>query len=157
VKIEGKTYNRYRAWHPRDHLFARYARRNADGSIGVGSQIHLAEMFGANPKYLVDTVTDIIKLDEEGYIHRPRIHGLRLAEMEYSFEERENGTLYCNSLTIGGRGVLGKIINPLIRKFVFDRQRGEAWIKHNVEEVGNFEFFLPDLYYSQNRAKEVSF
>lgn len=155
VEIEGKSYNRYRVWHPRDHLFARYAKRNADGSIGVGSQIHLAEMFGANPKYLVDTVTDIVKLDEEGYVHRPRLHGLRLVEMKYSFEEKENGTLYRNSLTIGGRGLLGKIINPLIRKSVFDRKRGNAWIKHNIEEVGNFEFFLPDLYFSQNRAKKV--
>ncbi len=157
VEIEGKSYNRYRVWHPRDHLFARYAKRNADGSIGVGSRIHLAEMFGANPKYLVDTVTEIVKLDEEGYVHRPRLHGLRLVEMEYSFEEKEDGTLYCNSLTVGVRGGLGKIINPLIRKFVFDRKRGEAWIKHNIEEVGNFEFFLPDLYFSKTGNSKFAF
>jgi hypothetical protein len=53
VEIEGKKYNRYRVWHPEDHVFLEYARRNADGTIGVGSVIHLAEMLNANPKYLV--------------------------------------------------------------------------------------------------------
>lgn len=27
-----------------------------------------------------------------------------------------------------------------------DEARGRAWIQHNVEEVGNFESFLPQLY-----------
>jgi hypothetical protein len=29
---------------------------------------------------------------------------------------------------------------------VFDEARGRAWITHNIEEVGNFETFLPKLY-----------
>lgn len=146
VEIGGRRVNRYRAWHPEDHIFAKYTKLNPDGSIDVGSEIHLAEMLGGNPKYLVHIRTEIKKLDETGYIHQPRIHGVKLAEMEYSFEKAPGGTLYRNSLTIGIKGFLGKLVNPLIKKFVFDEERGHAWIKHNIEEVGNFESFLPELY-----------
>jgi hypothetical protein len=151
VEIEGEKYNRYRVWHPEDHVFLAYTRRNPDGTIGVGSVIHLAEMLNANPKYLVHIYTEIKKLDETGYIHQPRIHGLQLAQMDYTFAAVAGGTLYKNSLSIGLKGCLGKFLNPLIRKFAFDEKHGNAWIKHNIEEVGNFEFFLPQLYQQNNK------
>ncbi len=72
----GQVLPRYRVWHPRDHIAIEYSQRNADGSVGVGSFIHLTEMLGANPDYLVDVHTEICKLDEEGFVHRPRFHGL---------------------------------------------------------------------------------
>jgi hypothetical protein len=34
----------------------------------------------------------------------------------------------------------------LIRRRAFTEAMGRAWLKHNVEEVGNLEFFLPALY-----------
>jgi hypothetical protein len=150
VEIDGVKYDRYRVWHPRDHIFAEYAKRNSDGIIGVGSVIHLAEMFDANPKYLIHIFTEIRKLDETGYIHQPRIHGLRLAEMEYSFEAAAEGTKYRNSLTFGVKGRLGRFVNPILRRFFFDEKRGIAWLKHNIEEVGNFEFFLPKLFAAES-------
>jgi hypothetical protein len=45
-----------------------------------------------------------------------------------------------------GEGLVGKLVNWVIRTFVFDEARGRAWIKQNIEEVGNFESFLPKLY-----------
>ena len=153
VEIDGVPHNRYRVWHPVDHLFAEYARRGPDGTVGVGSVIHLAEMLNGRPEYLVHIYTEIKKLDETGYIHEPRIHGLRLARMDYEFETVEGGTRYVNSLTFGIEGRLGKLLNPLVRRFFFDEERGRAWIRHNVEEVGNFEFFLPDLYERENSVK----
>jgi hypothetical protein len=148
---EGRQLTRYRVWHPRDHLAIEYARRNPDGSISVGCVIHLTEMLGANPDYLIDVHTEIVKLDEEGFAHRPQFHGLRLAQMDYEFKETDAGTLYKNSLTVGAQGLVGKLLNWAIRTFVFDEARGRAWIKHNIEEVGNFESFLPNLYATENR------
>jgi hypothetical protein len=66
--------------------------------------------------------------------------------MDYEFAPTESGTLYRNSLTVGASGILGRLLNPLIRRFMFDEARGHAWIKHNIEEVGNFEAFLPQFY-----------
>lgn len=146
MMFDGRRLSRYRVWHPRDHVVIEYSRRNADGSAGVGSTIHLTEMLGANPDYLVDVHSDVIRLDEGGFSHRPRVFGLRAAAMDYTFRETDGGTIYHNSLTVGLTGVLGRILNPLIRRFVFDEARGHSWIVHNIEEVGNFESFLPRLY-----------
>lgn len=156
IEYEGKRLNRYRVWHPCDHVALSYSRRNPDGSIGVGCYIHLTEMFGANPNYLIDVHTEILKLDEEGFIHRPSFYGLRLARMDYEFQETAAGTLYRNSLTVGAQGIYGRILNPLIRTFIFDEARGHAWIKHNIEEVGNFEAFLPQLYASEVQLEMVA-
>ena len=155
VEIGGAKYNRYRVWHPRDHVSLEYVKRNPDGSVGVGSVIHLVEMLDAQPKYLVDVYTEITKLDETGYRHTPRVHGLKVAVMTYEFERVPEGTLYHNNIMVGARGLLGKLINPFIRRFVFDEANGRAWIKHNIEEVGNFEFFLPDLYQKEAGSKDT--
>jgi len=145
----GRKLNRYRVWHPRDHIAIEYASRNPDGTVGVGSVIHLTEMLGANPDYLVDVHTEIVKLDERGFGHRPTMGGFRFAAMDYEFKAVEQGTQYNNSLVVGTERFFGTAVNPLIRKFVFDEARGRAWIKHNIEEVGNFEAFLPQLYAAQ--------
>jgi hypothetical protein len=146
ITYAGRRLNRYRVWHPRDHIAVEYSRRNPDGSVGVGCVIHLTEMLGANPDYLIDVHTEIVKLDEEGFAHRPRFHGLRLARMDYEFQVTDGGTCYRNSLTVGATGAAGRVLNPLIRKLLFTEARGRAWVKHNIEEVGNFEAFLPQLY-----------
>jgi hypothetical protein len=146
MEYSGKRLSRYRVWHPRDHIAIEYASRNPDGAVGVGSVIHLIEMLGANPDYLIDVHSEIAKLDEQGFAHRPRLHGLRIAAMDYEFQPVASGTLYRNSLTVGAQGFLAPILNPLVRAFAFDETRGYAWIKHNIEEVGNFESFLPQLY-----------
>jgi hypothetical protein len=153
VVYDGQRLNRYRVWHPRDHIAIEYSRRNPDGSVGVGCVIHLTDMLGANPDYLIDVHTEIVKLDEQGFAHRPRFHGFRLARMDYEFKETEAGTNYHNSLTVGAQGIVGKLVNPVIRAFMFDEARGRAWIKHNIEEVGNFETFLPKLYAIESRVE----
>lgn len=155
MDYEGQRHSRYRVWHPCDHIAIEYSRRNPDGSIGVGCVIHLTEMLGANPDYRIDVHTLIVKLDEQGFAHRPRFHGLRLAQMDYEFAPAAAGTLYRNSLTVGASGILGRLINPLIRKYMFDETRGRAWIKHNVEEVGNFEAFLPQLYAAARDSAKI--
>lgn len=145
VEIHGRWLNRYRVWHPLDHVSARYVRRLPDGSIGPGARIHLVEILGRNPKYKVDVVTTIEKLDEEGFIHNPKSHGPRLARMEYAWREVAGGTLYKNSLVVPrdhGYWIFRKVVVPLL----FPEPKGRAWVKHNVEEVGMFENFLPDLY-----------
>lgn len=150
---DGQRLSRYRVWHPRDHIAIEYAKRNADGTVGVGSVIHLTEMLGANPEHLVDINTEITRLDERGFAHRPQTGGRQLVLMDYEFEAVASGTLYRNSLVVGAEGFAGRILNPLIRTFTFDEARGRAWIKHNIEEVGNFESFLPQLYAAEAGGK----
>lgn len=147
VQVAGQTVNRYRAWHPYDHVHASYARRLPDGSIGPGAAICLREYLGANRRYAVRTVTDIEKLDAEGFIHNPRVAGVSgLVRMEYRFTAVEGGTVYENRLLIGGVSGWRRWVSPLVQRLAFDEAHGIAWLRHNVEEVGAFEEFLPALY-----------
>lgn len=155
VIYDGRRIDRYRLWHPRDHVAVEYSKRYPDGTIGVECFIHLTEMLGANPDYLIDVHTEIVQLDEQGFAHRPRHHGVQVARMDYEFEAADGGVLYRNSLTVGLAGLAGRLVNGAIRKFLFDEPRGRAWIKHNIEEVGNFESFLPQLYDQRHEAVPV--
>lgn len=147
VEIAGQRIARYRAWHPYDHVHASYARRRPDGSVGPGAAIRLREYLGADPRFEVDVVTDIEKLDEEGYVHNPRLHGVSgLVRMEYRFTRVADGTLYENRLVVGGASGWRRALSPLAERLAFDAGHGRAWLRHNVEEVGAFEHFLPALY-----------
>lgn len=147
IEIGGKRHNRYRVWHPRDHVRNHYAWRRPDGTIGPGAAIALKEVLGRNPRYVVDVVTEIEKLDEEGFIHNPRAHGLKgFARMEYKFTAVPGGTLYENCLIFGKQAWWFRFVRPLLEPLVFPAGQGEAWLLHNIEEVGAFENFLPGLY-----------
>ncbi|HZY67134.1 MAG TPA: hypothetical protein VFE52_01015 [Devosia sp.] len=147
IRWGGRDYNRYRFWHPRDHVHASYARRLPDGSVGPGAAIRLIEVLGRNPRYVVDTVTHIERLDEGGYVHNPELHGRTgFARMEYTFEAVEGGTLYQNCLIVGAHAPWYPLVRPLVQAFAFTPEQGTAWLRHNVEEVGMFEAFLPELY-----------
>jgi hypothetical protein len=151
----GRRVSRYRVWHPQDHVSIRYAKRvvdERDGQIGPGTMLHIRENFGGNPRYAINALSEITRLDRGGYEHRPRRNGIPIGRMEYTFAEDPNGTLYQNSITVGFTGWIGRLVNPLIRWFVFDGARARAWVKHNVEEVGNFENFLPELFRQESGA-----
>lgn len=147
VRFGGRSYDRYRFWHPGDHVHASYARRRPDGTIGPGAAIRLIEVLGRDRRFLVDTITEIERLDEGGYVHNPRLHGRTgLVRMEYRFERVPGGTLYENRLIIGSVAPWYALARPLVERFGFGAEQGRAWLRHNVEEVGMFEHFLPGLY-----------
>jgi len=147
VVVGGRRIHRYRLWHPYDHIHVSYAWRRSDGTVGPGAAIRIKEILGGNPNYLVDITTEIEKLDEEGFIHNPVVHGIRgLARMEYSFRAVPGGTLYENCLLFGSRHPWFRLLRPVARWLAFPEGKGETWLRHNIEEVGMLENFLPDLY-----------
>lgn len=146
IALAGQKWPRYLVWHPVDHISVRYARRREDGSIGPGAQIHIREALGGRLDYLVDVVTTIEKLDQTGFAHGLWTLGMQMLRLEYAFTPVSGGTLYENSLTVGPDNWLRPLFNSAIRPRAFSEEKGRAWLKHNVEEVGNFEHFLPALY-----------
>jgi hypothetical protein len=150
IEVAGRTWPRYLVWHPVDHISIRYASLPADGRVGPGAQIHIREALGGNPDHLVDLVTTIEKLDESGFVHVFRPFRRDVARLEYSFTAVKDGTLYENSITFGPEGAFAlPVFNAVIRPRVFPDDRARAWLKHNVEEVGCFEHFLPGLFASR--------
>jgi len=157
IELQGRTWPRYHIWHPVDHIAIRYARRLPDGSVGPGAKIHIREALAGNPDWLVDIVTTIERLDEGGFVHAPWIGGVRVASLEYAFTPVPGGTLYENSITVGPENPIGRIfVNRLVRPRLFPDDKARAWLRHNVEEVGNFEFFLPELYACRARPEAAA-
>lgn len=154
IEIGGRTMSRYRAWHPVDHVKLTYVRKAENGdNMGPGSRVRIEEFFGAQPAYRVDIVDDVLRLDEGGFVHHGVAMGREIVRMEYRFSETGRGTLYENSLTVGmAPGLLSRTFNRVVRPRVFPLDKGQAWLKHNVEEVGNLQFFLPRLYRDQGPA-----
>lgn len=148
--LEGVRVPRYRVWHPRDHVAFRYVRPPRPGK-SAGAVFHIREVFGRDPRWSVDVRTDVLRLDTRGFTHRPRLFGLQLVRMDYRFARVAGGTRYENSLEFGfprsiGSRSLTRRINTLLQGREFPAERAHAWIRHNVEEVGNFEHFLPALH-----------
>jgi len=147
MQIDGKTWPCYQIWHPIDHISIRYVRRRQDGTIGPGAQIHIREFLCGRRDYVIDMVSTIEKLDETGLIHGPQLFGLQIARLESTFTPVKEGTLFENSIIFGpDTPLLRPFFNKIVRPQVFPDDKARAWIKHNVEEVGNYEFILPDLY-----------
>ena len=143
----GQTYPRYLIWHPIDHIHYAVVRRAPDGTAGPGARFHIVEAFGANLDYLVDSVADVPKNDDTGLTLSVRKFGMEVMRLEHTFTPVPEGTLYQSRMRVGTKAVPARfVVNPLIRRRVFTEAMGLAWLKHNVEEVGNFEFFLPALY-----------
>jgi hypothetical protein len=155
IEYEGKSLDRYHVWHPWDHVHVSYEKRLEDGSVGPGAVLRIVEYLGRNKKYVVNVISPIEKLDREGFIHNPRVHGLLpIARMEYAFKEIADGTIYENCLIVGWKGFSFRLLRPLIEFLFFDENHGQAWIKHNIEEVGQFEKFLPELYHKENKNEK---
>ena len=154
VEIRGSCFDRYRAWHPLDHVYARYVRRAPDGSGGPGAQIALCECLGRDPRYKIESVSTIEKLDETGFIHSVFRGGIRVARMEHVFTKTANGTRDQNCLIVPGDPRLGPFAK-LLAPFLLPAAKGEAWLKHSIEEIGMLENFLPELYAREAKPRSA--
>jgi hypothetical protein len=145
MEYRGRTWSRYRVWHPRDHI--EWDLVGPASPVGVGSRFRIVEAFGRNPDFLVDSTELVAKLDESGIRLTRSLAGSTVFSLEHWFEQVPDGTRYRSRMEVGGTGVLGRLLfNPIIRPRLFPDEMGRAWLSHNVEEVGNFEHFLPELY-----------
>lgn len=153
MTVNGTEYPRYLVWHPIDHIHWELAKAAPGGGAGVGASFRIVEAFGGDMHHLIDSVEEVIKLDSEGITLIRRIAGLEVFRLAHRFVAVEGGTLYGSRMQVGAENPIGKwLLNPLLHRLVFTREMGPAWLRHNVEEVGNFESFLPDLYAAQRFA-----
>ncbi|QMU28143.1 hypothetical protein [Adhaeribacter radiodurans] len=155
MDYQGKTYSKYLVWHPIDHIQWELARTSPDGSVGVGAQFRIVEAFGGDLNQLVDSAEEVVKLDITGIKLIRKIGEIEVFSLEHQFIPVSNGTRYISRMQVGADSFIGKyFINPLLHTKIFTKQMGISWLKHNIEEVGNFEFFLPELYASHHSFSE---
>ncbi len=147
MELDGALYPRYTVWHPLDHIQWQLVKPAPTGGADVGACFRIMEAFGADPRMRVDSTEEVVKLDETGIRLVRRFAGIEVLSLEHWFMQVPGGTDYMSRMQVGHERLLGRfVINPFLKRNVFTVEMGAAWLKHNVEEVGNFEHFLPELY-----------
>lgn len=140
----GRTVDRYLAWHPIDHIRWELWRPAPTGGAGEGARFHIVEAFGARPEFSVDVVDRVEKLDVTGIRLVQRLAGVPIFALEHTWSAGADGTHYVSVMDIGARSRLLAPVNALMRRR-FPPAMGTAWVKHNIEEVGQLEHLLPQL------------
>lgn len=111
---------------------------------GEGARFRIVEAFGARPEYKVDIVDRVEKLDETGIRLVTRVAGAMVMQLEHTWSAGVDGAHYVSAFDIGARSALFAPINRVLARR-FPDHMVRAWVKHNIEEVGQLEYLLPQL------------
>lgn len=161
MRVAGRCYPRYEVWHPVDHIYYKDLSLAADGTGRAGTRRQIVEAFNGNPHYLINIVDQVAHLDDDGILLVTEQAGVQMgglgnvllplpsgiSTLEHHFYTVPQGSRYESRLLLGAPSAVGRwALNPLLRRFVMSDAMAQAWLRHNIEEVGNFEYFLPQLY-----------
>jgi hypothetical protein len=142
MDIDGRAVSRYRVWHPYDHVQAR-ALVNRPAEAREGATAELEEYFGRNPEYYTNPAVRVDQIDDEVVTTTWFENGIAIGHLDHELEAVPGGMRLGHVMYVPGESTeLGKLLAPR----VWPRAMGEAWIKHGIQEMGNFENFLPQLY-----------
>ena len=72
------------------------------GPIGPGAQIANLEFLARNPRYRVQVVATVERLDEEVFVHNLVVAGLHMARMEHTFDIAPGGTRFGHFFIVPG-------------------------------------------------------
>jgi hypothetical protein len=151
VTYAGTSMSGYLAWHPLDHIRWELARPAPTGGAGEGARFRIVEAFGRKPEFYVDTTDRVEKLDDTGIRLVRRALGVPILRLEHTWSHCGDRTHYVSVMDIGTRSTLMTPVNRLLTRR-FPDEMVEAWVVHNIEEVGYLEQLLPDLCGAQGIA-----
>jgi hypothetical protein len=141
----GRALPAYHLWHPRDHVAVTF-NRNAAGRVEPGQALYIEEVFGRDQRYEVDVRSVIHRWDRRGIGFHHDAFGHRVVELDHVFTDTAAGVIYRSCMRVGScAGPLKAVVNMLAHRR-FSSAMTTAWIRHNVEEVGCFVDFLPELF-----------
>ena len=155
---EGKTVPAYLLWHPSDHFNATLKGRTGPHGAPIAgrTRIHIQEAMQYQTygwDYPVNTALKVAYVGDDGWamgrilpVLGP-VMMLRIHFRDVVQGGTHLGVHYHYEIVIGLRSndPVSRFINRRITHS-FGLQFFEAWLTHNVIEVGTFEHFLPALY-----------
>jgi hypothetical protein len=144
MEYGGEVVPRYLAWHPIDHIRWELARPAPGGGAAEGARFRIVEQFGGRPEHRIDVVDRVEKLDETGIRLVQRVGGVVVLQLEHTWSAGRDRTHYVSVLDLGARsrGLAG--VNRLLQRR-FPDPMVDAWVTHNIEEVGLLEHLIPML------------
>jgi hypothetical protein len=112
--------------------------------MGVGSVVYRQERFGT---FLSKGKGRVQAFSANGFTVTPIMGPLVLGKIEHTFETVPEGTLYKVRTILGSDApVIGSFLSFYLRAKQFPPELVNEWIRHQVEEVGSLQHFLPKLY-----------
>ena len=152
IKVNGRVVPWYWLWHPIDHVKVVVIEKEKPGPNGatISPLIEIHEQMGPGRFMINRGRAD--KMDASGTRVSFKLGPIDAGFLEHVFTRVPDGTRIDTRMALGlNMPVLSHYINFLMRTMTADEPFLRAMIKHIVEEMGNFQFFLPRLYAEQNR------
>ncbi|MEV4175097.1 hypothetical protein [Nonomuraea sp. NPDC049709] len=147
MRYAGDVYPRYLVWHPLDHISYELVQPASGGGIGPGARLHIREALGRDPRRLIDIRVQVEELGEGGAVVAKRVAGTGLVRLENEFTAVPSGTRNVSRLRLGDESLLGRLLtNHIATTRAFPPDKLDAWARHHIEEIGNLEHFLPELF-----------
>ncbi|MBB6549304.1 hypothetical protein [Nonomuraea rubra] len=147
MEYAGAVYPRYLVWHPLDHISYELRTPGRDGGVSPGARLRIIEALGRDPGLVIDIQVRVQELTDERTVIAKRLAGTTLVRLENDFTAVPSGTRFVTRLQLGDSTLLGRLfLNRAAATRAFPPAKLQAWIKHHIEEVGNLEHFLPDLF-----------
>jgi hypothetical protein len=89
-------------------------------------------------------VARVEKLDATGIRLVKRVGGMVFFQLEHTWSAGPDGAHYVTVMDLGVRSALFSPVNRLVARH-FPDDKMHAWVRHNIEEVGQLEYLLPAL------------
>ncbi|MEM9776320.1 MAG: hypothetical protein AAF902_17220 [Chloroflexota bacterium] len=157
IEVNGKTYPAYFVWHPNDHIGVTAFKSEEGRPMKAGDHIRIEEAFQRNAKYLVSEKALVSELSTQNMGLKGHALGQTILHLRHSFNDVEGGVQYHSRMLLGlEKGLLKPFVNNVILPRRFNEEKAEAWLIHNIEEVGYFENFLARLYARRESGKHIS-
>ena len=146
IEIKGKTpeqiYNwilnlddeKYKKWHP-----AHKAQKTIKRTLNeMGSIVYLDEQFN---QFRLKLTGKLVEVKPNRFLFH-KWKSLISGYLSLAFESTNTGTRVTHEVGVGYKGLLGKIIDWLLKKFYLTKAFEEALEKHAEEEFKNLEVLI---------------
>jgi hypothetical protein len=96
---------------------------------------------------LLDIHVTVERMVDGSAVVGRRVLGSSVVRLENEFTSSKAGALYITRMTLGDETLPGRLaLNRIARTRALPPPKLERWIQHHIEEIGNLENILPDLF-----------
>lgn len=148
----------YRLWHARDHIQitqVQPGKNPEEGGCAEGGVVNIKERILL--KHPLDAKAKVFRSDESEMDFYLVAGPLKLGRLDHLFHQESDHVKFTTIMFLGVKWpLIGRVMNRLIRKFMFTEVMLKDWVLHNVEETGETEKFVPTLYNNQDKVYKLA-